>query len=309
MRYQPMLAYPAEPFDSADFIFEIKYDGTRAIAYIPEGKMLNRRDNEIIGRYPEFASLKDSIRAKSAVLDGEVAVFKNGKPDFPSLQVREHASDPLKIGFVSKRFPATYVVFDILELDGKSLVRLPLSERKKILRETLIESGAVVFSEYVEKKGKLFFKKAKELGFEGVMAKRKDSFYEQKRSKAWLKIKALRTLDTVVCGYTVGLHGRERTFGSLILGAYHDGKLVYVGRVGTGFTTEMLGDILGTLKPEETAICPFAEIPSMDKDVAAWLMPEIVAEVDCLLVTKTLKLRAPSFIRLRNDKKPEECVI
>ncbi len=310
MKFSPMLCYPGEPFDGPDWLFEIKYDGTRAICYLGQDiRMINRRDNDIFYRYPEFAGLRERVKAKSAVLDGEVVVFSKGKPDFPLLQRREHGTDPFKIRFLSKEYPATYVVFDILELEGRDLRPLPLSERKGILKNLIKESGSVILSESVGERGKALFAKAKEAGFEGIIAKRKDSRYEGKRSRAWLKIKATRTLDCIVCGYTVGESWRRETFGGLILGAYHGGKLVYIGRVGTGFDRKMLGDIIEMLKPYSAERCPFPSLPDMEVEVAGWVRPEIVCEVECLLVTDDLKLRAPAFLRFRNDKYPGECVI
>src|SRR5512143_1834293 len=157
-RYSPMLCYPGEPFDDAGFIFEIKYDGTRALCYIGgETRMINRRENDIYYRYPEFAGMKEQVKAESAVLDGEVVVFTEGRPDFPKLQTREHASDPFKIKFISREYPATYVVFDILELDGRDLRPLPLIERKKLLKTLVKESGSLILSEFVEGKGEVLF--------------------------------------------------------------------------------------------------------------------------------------------------------
>ncbi len=308
--YPPMLCFPGKPFDDQDFIFEIKYDGTRALCYLAkETRMINRRDNDIYFRYPEFWDIRKSIRAKSAVLDGEVVVFSKGRPDFPKLQIREHASDPFKIRFLSREYPATYVVFDILELDGKDLRSLPLIQRKRLLKGLVKESGSVILSEFVDGKGKALFEQARRAGFEGIIAKRKDSRYQPKRSRDWMKMKTTSTIDCVVCGFTAGKSWRERTFGGLVLGAYHDGKLTYIGRAGSGFDKKTLQDTMGMLKPLRTARCPFAGPPDMDAEVAGWVRPELVCEVEFLLVTDDLKLRAPVFKRFRDDKKPRDCVI
>ncbi len=308
--YSPMLCSPGKPFDGPDFIFEIKYDGTRAICYLDkETRMINRRDHDIYPRYPEFSAIRESVNARSAVLDGEVVVFSKGRPDFPKLQIREHASDQFKIRFISKEYPATYVVFDILELNGKDLRSLPLLERKRLLKGIVKESGIVILSEFVEGKGKAFFEKAREAGFEGMIAKRKDSRYQMKRSRDWIKMKTTSTIDCVVCGYTKGRSWRERTFGGLVLGAYHDGRLTYIGRAGSGFDRKMLQDSMELLSPLRTGKCPFAEPPDIEAEVAGWLKPELVCEVEFLLVTEDLKLRAPVFKRFRDDKRPEDCTI
>lgn len=310
MKYSPMLCFPGKPFDGPDFIFEIKYDGTRALCYLDEEtRMINRRDHDIFHRYPEFSAIRKSLKARSAVLDGEVVVFTKGKPDFPRLQTREHASDRFKIRFLSQEYPATYVVFDILELEGRDLRSLPLLERKRLLKGLLKESGAVILSEFVEGKGKALFAQARKAGFEGIIAKRKDSAYEMKRSRSWLKMKTTRTMDCIVCGFTRGESWRKETFGGLILGAYHEGKLAYIGRVGTGFDRKMLKDISAMLRPLLKEECPFGELPDMEVAVAGWVRPELVCEVEFLLVTDDLKLRAPVFHRFRDDKSPKDCTI
>ena len=309
-KYSPMLAFLGKAFDSKDHIFEIKYDGTRAVCYIDGGmRFINRRDAEITYRYPEFPPLRRDIKAKTAVIDGEIVVFQEGRPDFPSLAAREHISGDFKIKMLSKKYPATYVVFDILMKDGKDLTALPLMERKKILKGTVRESGGMILSEYVEAKGLSFFGKARDFGFEGIIAKRKDSAYEERRSRAWVKMKTLRTIDAIICGYTVGEGKRHGSWGSLVLGAYHEGELIYIGRVGTGFTEKMLDEMLRMMKPYETGKCPFGETPGMAVELASWMKPELVCEVEFLLVTHDLKLRAPAFKRMRFDKKPKECTI
>ncbi len=327
-RYLPMLAFASEPFDSPDYLYEIKYDGTRAVAYITKGKnpsrqsasgivMINRRDNRIEGRYPEFRGIAELLNAKrGAVLDGEVVAFnKSGRPDFALLQSREHAADPFKISILSRQTPATYVVFDILEKDGRDLTKLPLSERKRILGETVRESGFLMVADYIEGRGKALFRQAKKERFEGIMAKRIDSQYVQERSRFWLKMKAVRSLDCVVIGYTEGRGWRKRYFGALVLGAYHGGKLVYVGKAGSGLSEEMLADILATLKKEETDMPPplldKGAVEELEGEGVRWVKtsPGLVCEAEYLLITKTLKLRAPVFLRLRSDKSPKDCTI
>jgi len=305
-----MLARSGQPFDSSDWLFEIKYDGTRAILFAGKGILLqNRRLSDITYRYPEIAAMRDSIKAKDAVLDGEIVVFRGSKPDFQLLQTREHQQDPLRISLLSKRYPATYIAFDILRLDRKDLTKRPLIERKKALRKVLRESPNIIYSEFVRGKGGAFFAAVKKAGLEGVMAKRIDSRYEQgKRSESWLKIKAVKTQDCVVCGYTLGEGARAGYFGALLLGCYSKKGLTYVGRVGSGFDRAALKNIRTMMKHYETPRCPFAINPEPGL-IITWLKPQLVCEVKYQQLTQDGKLRAPVFLRMRNDKEPKECVI
>ncbi len=309
---KPMLAETGEPFDDEDWIFEIKFDGTRAIAFVDRNsvKLQNRRLLDITHRYPELTLNKD-VKGR-VILDGEIVVLHNGKPDFERLQEREHAEGEAKIHLLSKEYPAVYIVFDVLEIDGKDVTNETLMERKRLLERTVKESERLLISEYVEARGKKFFREVQKLGLEGVMAKRKDSKYEiGKRSKNWLKIKNLKTIDCVVCGLTKGKGSRSEYFGSLVLGCYRKGKLVYVGRVGTGFDRRKMEMFMRVFERLRTRECPFPSKPSFESgiELAYWVRPEIVVEVEFLELTKDMKLRAPSLRRIRNDKEPGECVI
>ncbi|MCS7105891.1 MAG: DNA ligase, partial [Candidatus Aenigmarchaeota archaeon] len=176
---KPMLAYISQPFDSEEFCFEIKLDGTRAIAYIDKEKkevrFLNRRLKFFQSNYPELLNIYENINARRVILDGEIVVFKEGKPDFFALQTREHVSEKLRIKLLSEIMPASYVVFDILHLDGEDLVDKPLIERKKILENVIKENQRIMLSSYVIGRGKELFERAKEKGLEGIIAKRLDS--------------------------------------------------------------------------------------------------------------------------------------
>jgi DNA ligase D-like protein (predicted 3'-phosphoesterase) len=206
------------------------------------------------------------------------------------------------------RTPVIYVVFDILERDGKPLTNLLLMERKKVLRESLGEGKNVVVSDFVEEKGEAYYESALDKGLEGVMAKRKDSRYEEGlRTGSWLKIKKLRTCDCVIFGYTRGAQSREKTFGALLLGVYDkDGKAVYLGKVGTGFTEEMLGILTDKFEKLKTDVAPFQ---SEVGDVVTWLEPKLVCEVAYQAVTQDTKLRMARFHGLREDKSPVECTL
>jgi bifunctional non-homologous end joining protein LigD len=311
-----MLAHLAEPFNSKEFLFEVKFDGTRTIAYIDTQKhsvqFLNRRGIYFEDRYPEFKDSWKQIKAKRVVLDGELVVFKEGKPDFYSLQTREHVDEKMRIELLSRMMPATLIVFDILHKDGKDLIDFPLMERKKILQEVVEENERILISTYIIGKGKKFFEEVRKKGLEGVMAKKLESTYQLgKRSKDWLKIKYLKTLDCIICGFTKGTGWREEYFGALLCGTYFKRKLIYLGRVGTGWSESDLKYLTPSLKKLETKENPFdtfEEEPSIIEKIH-WVKPKLVAEIKFMNLSEDLKMRAPSFQRLREDKKPEECIL
>jgi len=312
-KIKPMLAKSSKPFDSKDWIFEIKFDGTRAVAFINKRsvRLQNRRFADITYRYPELKLNKD-LKIEKAILDGEIVILKNGKSDFSLLQEREHVERKEKIHLLSKALPAVYIAFDILAFNGKDMTSEPLMKRKMFLKKAIEESERIILSEYVEQYGKNFFKQVCKLGMEGIMAKKKNSIYEiGKRADTWLKIKNLRTIDCVVCGVTKGKGLRKGGFGSLILGCYRNEGLIYVGRVGTGFDTATMSTLLKRLKKLRSEDCPFISKPRLGSDIELyfWVRPEIIAEVKFMGLTKDMRLRAPSLVRMRDDKEPEDCII
>jgi DNA ligase D-like protein (predicted ligase) len=301
---KPMLAVTGKPFSSKDWIFEPKIDGTRCIAHIQEGVVLqNRRLMNISYRYPEIVeALADA--ASDCVLDGEIAVFYDGKPDFASLAEREHQTKRLRIEYLSKTMPASYVVFDILYANGENVMSLPLAERKEILKKELQENDIVTLADYFPERGEDYYQAALKLGIEGIMAKRLASIYQPGvRSPDWVKIKKRFEFDLVVGGYIPGKGHRESYFGGLLLGAYNSGKLVYVGRVGSGFSDKELQEMIKSFKP--TSATPFSNPPGTPG--IKWLKPDIVVEVAAMEVTENGCLRAPVFLRRRFDKAPQEC--
>ncbi|MFN3740406.1 MAG: non-homologous end-joining DNA ligase [Thermodesulfovibrionales bacterium] len=303
---KPMLAISSRPFDSDKHAFELKWDGTRCIAFIDRYgvRLQNRRLMDISYRYPEFKDFRDVIKGGSAVLDGEIVLLYKGRPDFERLQQREQIEDRFRIKLLSETMPATYIVFDILYLRDKSLMALPLIKRKSILSENLTPSEHIIISEYYEK-GLELYNLALEKGFEGIMAKDKESPYLQRRSPYWLKIKRFNDLDAVVCGI---MKGKTETIqvGSLILGLYRKGKLLHIGQVGTGFSERQIQQLLKMAEKFHTSKTPFKEIPSLKREVW-WLRPEIVVRVRFLEWTKDKKLRSPVFLNFRFDKSPLEC--
>ncbi|MGD6806074.1 MAG: non-homologous end-joining DNA ligase [Candidatus Bathyarchaeia archaeon] len=306
--YKPMLAQPAEQaFTDAEWIFEIKWDGFRAIAYVEEPFSLRSRNGkELKQNFPELTQL--TSLAKNVVLDGEIVVMQQGVPDFQALLKRGQAVSTGVIQRQSQRAPAVYIVFDILEKDGVALTHLPLTERKAILQKSLKEGSNVLLCDFIETKGEAYYGLILEKGLEGVVAKRKSSFYEEGlRTGNWLKIKKLKTCDSIIFGYTRGENVRSETFGALLLGLYDAaGKPVYVGKVGTGFSEENLRRLMSKFKKITTDQAPFKPETG---DVVTWLQPKLVAEVAYQVVTKDGRLRMARFKRLREDKPPEQCTL
>lgn len=303
----PMLARSADPFSDPDWIFEIKWDGTRAICYIDETvHFINRRHADITHRYPEFSSISHIVQADSCILDGEIVVLREGIPSYRDLQKRDHSEDPFKISLLSHSLPAQYVIFDILRLNGEDMMREHLLTRKKTLRSVLTPSSQIMLSPYVEEKGESYFTATVQAGFEGIMAKKKGSVYEPGvRSDSWLKIKKTHTLDCVIGGFTEGEGVREETFGALLLGVNY--PLEYIGKVGTGFTQADLEHLSTVLTPLERKQSPFTTRVNVKK--VHYVDPVYVCEVKYVELTHDNRLRAPVFLRLRSDKNPEECTL
>ncbi len=306
--YLPMLAKVAdEPFSDKDWIFEVKWDGFRAIAYVEEPFSLkSRNEKELKQNFPELQELNKL--ANNIVVDGEIIIMREGKPDFQSLLERGQAVSTREVEIQESRAPAVYIVFDILEKDMNSLTKLPLIERKKILKESLREGSNVLLCDFIEEKGEAYFKLALEKGLEGVVAKRKDSQYEENlRTGSWLKIKKLKTCDCVIFGYTRGTAVRAKTFGALLIGLYDkEGKPIYVGKVGTGFTQETIRLLVDKFEKIITDVALFK--PEVG-DVVTWLEPKLVCEVAYQVLTRDMRLRMARFQRLRDDKPPDQCTL
>jgi DNA ligase D-like protein (predicted ligase) len=298
--YRPMLAksFPA-PFSHKDWLFEVKWDGFRAIAHVKDKVSLKSRNGLELGyNFPEILELKQLT--SNVVLDGELVVMKGGLPDFHLMQLRGKATGKETISQYAQKHPATYVVFDILEKDGKSLTDLPLIERKRILKQSVRDGKRVCIIDSIDKVGEDYYKIVAANGLEGVVAKKKDSAYEAgKRSDSWLKIKRVQTCDCVIFGYTKGEGSRASTFGALIVGLYDDGKPVYVCNVSSGLTDKMLDTLTDFFQKTKV---------SKEKNVT-WVKPLIVCEVIYQSLTNDLSLRAPRIKCIHTDKKPSECTI
>ena len=267
-RYRPMLAGTAPaPFSGDNWLFEIKWDGVRAIATVGSAVSLrSRNDTELIDLFPELAEL--ATLAPGTVLDGEIVVMAGGRPNMQALLSRLQEGS-----FRNGAAPVTYIIFDILERGGKDLTDLPLTERRRILQSAVQEGPHVVVSVPVEGRGEDYYRSAIARGLEGVMAKRKDSRYEPGvRSGAWLKVRALMSCDCVIAGYTPGRGGRDPAFGALLLGLYEEGKLVPVGKVGTGFSDRQLVELMEKFVPLVTGA---PQLPGVRGRVT-WLEPVLV---------------------------------
>lgn len=312
----PMLASPVEkPFNNKGWVFEIKWDGVRAILFKHKKdiKIQSRNGNDITQKYPEIVNeIKNSLKdCKSAIVDGEIVVLNdNGIPDFHAHQHRMNVQNSREIMALSVETPATYYLFDILYKDGKDLKSLNYLDRRRILSSTIKTKKSIRISDYIEERGIDIFDSTNKLNLEGIVAKHKNSTYREGiRSKEWLKIKNTKTQDCVVIGYTKGEGARDRYFGSLVLAVYSskEKKLKFAGHAGTGFDDETLNLVYSKMKREEIDSMPVDKVAYLNRETT-WLNPILIAEVKFSEWTKDGVLRAPVFLRLREDKKPEECV-
>jgi bifunctional non-homologous end joining protein LigD len=309
---QPMLATLIdEPFDDQNWVYEVKWDGYRAVAFMKNGKIeLKSRNDKSFNEkfYPVYDTLK-SI-AINAVLDGEIVVLeKNGTANFAALQNwRSEADGDL-----------VYYVFDILWYDGKDLKGLSLLERKAILKEVMPQNDLILLSEHFDTSGVGFLNEAKKLGIEGIMAKRKESVYHiHERSADWLKIKANRRQEVVIGGFTKN-EGSSKLFSSLLVGLYEGKKLIYTGKVGTGFSAKLQQELIAQFKPLVTKNSPFDDEPDINKSsrfrprpphaAVTWLHPNLVCEVSFTEMTGDGLMRHPSFVGMRNDKNAKKVIL
>jgi bifunctional non-homologous end joining protein LigD len=314
----PMLAESVEkPFDGVEWLFEIKWDGYRAIAFIADGKvrLVSRNQNDLTPRYPELVDLPRFVKAKTAILDGEVvALDEDGKASFSLMQQRTGFRPGGKRAAASADVPVLYYAFDLLYLDGYDWRRVPLEERKKKLAELVVTGDVARFSDHYAEHGKALFEMAQKKGLEGIVGKKRASFYEERRSREWLKIKIRQRMECVIGGYTEP-EGSRAHFGSLVLGLYDkNGRLIHVGQVGSGFDQKLLDELWKVLQKIETKKNPFfGEVEALRK--VFWVKPELVAEIEFAEWTGGTndgsgpKLRAPVFLGLRDDKNPKECVL
>jgi bifunctional non-homologous end joining protein LigD len=312
---QPMLATAmSKPFDDPNWLFEIKWDGYRAVAFIEDGglRLVSRNQNDLTMQYPELRELPKFVKAQRAIVDGEVvALDEQGRPSFSLMQQRT-GFRPGKPRLPGRQgVPVIYYAFDLIYVDGYDLRRVKLEERKQLL-EALVENSPVIhFSDHYPEKGLALFEAAKQRGLEGIVAKKRNSLYEEKRSREWLKIKITQRQECVIGGFT-DPEGSRQYFGSLVLGLYDKkSRLIHVGQAGTGFDEKSLKQIFEQLRSLQTKTNPFhGEIGGLHK--VHFVRPKLVAEIKFSewtheTVEGGMKLRAPVFMGLRADKAPEEC--
>lgn len=316
----PMMAtLVPEPFDDDDWIFEPKWDGVRALAICQrdETALLSRNQNDITATYPEFAKLHDRLVCNDAIVDGEIVAMQSGRPSFERLQSRINLQNERDIARMAKEIPATFIAFDLLYMDGRSLINEPVEVRKELLDELVVKTDQVQVSPYTDGDGINLFETAKAMKLEGIVGKKLGCPYKPgKRVREWVKIKTIYEADLVIGGWTPGEGSRSATFGALLVGAYEDGELRFTGSVGTGFSEKLLDEMLPQLEALETEECPFVVDPRktggsrFGKPIKnpRWASPQLVARVEFRELTSVGKLRAPSFKALRADKDPQECL-
>lgn len=298
---KPMLIKEMQqPFNSPDWIYELKLDGIRCIAYLDETStdLRNKRDMNLLPRFTELKDINLQVKSK-CILDGELVILKNKVPDFYELQRRTLLTDKFKIELSAKQFPANYVVYDILYLDGEVLNSLPLSERKKLLNSTIIENNKISVSRYINEFGIELFELTKQQELEGVVAKRLESkYYFDKRTVDWIKFKRMADEDFVVCGFV-----KNQPMLSIVLGQYKGSKLIYKGSVSYGVKYNALSEYQDLI----TNRSPF-DLTPLNDDNTIWLEPKLVCVVEYMPNTKN-SLRQPVFKGFRDDVSPLECQI
>lgn len=279
---KPMLiAEEKEPFDDINYIYELKLDGIRCIAYIDKNcvDLRNKRNDKLLFRYPELSEINKQIKCEKVILDGELFVMKDGKTDFYEMQRRSLMSDKFKIELASKKLPITFTAFDILYKDNQQLTDLTLLERKQILQQCISENERISISRYIEKEGIKLFELTTKNELEGIVAKKKDSkYYFDKRTKDWIKIKNYEEEDFIIMGYSKD---------SIILGQYNNQNLEYKGKVALGITKE-----------EWNIIKSQKEIERNSEDV--FVKPNLVCSVKYMKNSKGL--RQAIFKGIRQDR-------
>ena len=297
-----------EPPAGDEWLHELKFDGYRMLCHLNRGqaRFWSRNGKDWTEKFPNLAKVLKAFPATTAILDGEVVIVdKEGRSSFQSLQQAMGKVGSGKVpGFV-------FELFDLIYLDGYSLTQTPLRMRKTQLEQLLASAktkGALRYSDHVEGNGAQFFKQACEFGLEGIVSKLADSPYESTRTRTWLKTKCIKRQEFVIAGYTPSKKGFPG-FGSLILGVYDHGKLIYSGRVGTGFSIKQRLELQKKLDRISQTAMPFAVKPK-DPGLrdAHWAKPQLVGEVEFTEWTADGSIRHPSFQGLREDKKPTEVV-
>ncbi|MDF2557894.1 MAG: dependent ligase [Bacillales bacterium] len=294
-----LLAEEAEPFDSEEYLFEIKLDGIRCIMYLDtdETEIRNKRNDRLNHTYPELKNLHKQVK-KRCILDGELLVLKEGKPNFQEVQRRSLMTNSYKIELASKKSPVLFTAYDILYLENKQITDLNLIERKKLLTKTVRENESISIARYIEIHGIDLYNLTVQHDLEGIVAKLKNSkYYFDKRSKDWIKIKFLKDEDFVICGYIT-----KSPMASIVLGIYKNGILINQGHVTIGVSRDDFQKIMSCKRVSQSF---YSDFP-VDVNTV-WIEPTLVCSVKFMMRTSKGGLRQPVFKELRNDKKPEEC--
>ena len=313
---EPMLAtLTSDAFDDPEWLYEPMWDGVRAMALCEHtSKLVSRLGNTITAGYPELSNLHDRLVALDAIIDGEIIAFDGGAPSFQKLQRRMHVREDRHLTALVRESPVTFMAFDLIYLDGVSLIAEELGKRRQLLEEIVVPNERLQISPAMVGEGRVLYQAAEEQGLEGIVAKRIASIYEPGRhSSSWLKIKPSSDLEAVVVGWTGGSGRRQRTLGALILALYdHEGKLRHIGNVGTGFDKHSLKAAIDRLEMLPTGSNPFdVRVLKTISDLRAahWVAPTLVATVEYRQITNAGKLRAPSFKGFRDDKAAISCTI
>jgi len=289
-------------FDSADYIYELKLDGIRCLAYLWDTgiELRNKRNKRLNPIYPELKDIYRQSKSK-CILDGELVILNDGKPDFYEIQRRSLMSNPVRISFAAAKLPVCFTAFDIVYLEDKQITDLPLKERKKILSDTIRETSNLAVSRFIETNGTVFYNAAAEQGLEGIVAKRQDSkYYFGKTTKEWIKMKALKDADLIICGYYLNTGNSA----SAILGTYKYGIMQYQGNVSLEVFRQDFRMMAETQKAEKDL---YPDFP--DFEDAVWLAPRLVCRVEYMERTPTGGLRQPVFRGIRDDKTPGDCTV
>lgn len=295
-----------ERFSRQGWLFEPKWDGERCLAFRRGGSLRLFSRNRILlnDKYPEIATALARQETNSFISDGEIVTFKDGITSFAKLQERMQVARPSEA--LLRRIPVWLYLFDLLYLDRYDTRQLPLRYRKVLLRKTFAFQGALQFTDHRDTEGEDYYRKACRSGWEGVIAKNGDSVYVSRRSRDWLKFKCVKEQEFVIGGYT-DPHGNRIGFGALLLGFCRGGKLIYAGKVGTGFDHAMLQRLGKMLAALRTPVSPFDD-QILPRSGVHWVKPKLVTQIAFSEWTREDKLRHPRFLGLREDKAAEEVV-
>lgn len=295
-----LISEEKEAFDDENYIYELKLDGIRCLAYIDKNgiDLRNKRNDKVMFKYPELSNIYKQLNCNNAILDGEIFILKDSKTNFYEIQRRSLMSDKFKIELASKKLPVSFSAFDILYKDNTQITDLPLIERKEILKSSIIENDRISITRYIETEGKKLFQLTTQNELEGIVAKKKDSkYYFGKRTKDWIKIKNFEDDDFVICGYIE----KESNITSIVIGKYNNqNELVYKGHVTLGVSNQALRII----KSQKTLDIPLFNT----KDNTIWIEPKLVCVVKYMHKTESGGIRQPVFKGL-SEKPPIECKI